>query len=83
MTLTEILPTLQQLSSQDKIKAIQFLATELERNGSREATLSEVERDSFKLDDGANYEIWSPYDAFSAEKALTDILERHRQIERQ
>jgi hypothetical protein len=83
MTLTEILPTLQRLSSQDKIKAIQFLANELERNGSRDATLPEAERDSFKLDDGANYEIWSPYDAFSAEKVLTDMLERHRQLDRQ
>jgi hypothetical protein len=73
MTLTEILPTLQQLSSQDKIKAIQFLATELER----------TDRDSIELKDGANYEIWSPYDAFSAEKVLTDMLERHKQAERQ
>ncbi|HLO86570.1 MAG TPA: hypothetical protein VK203_16440 [Nostocaceae cyanobacterium] len=29
MTLTEILPSLQKLSHQEKIKAIQFLATEL------------------------------------------------------
>jgi hypothetical protein len=83
MTLTETLPTLQKLSSQDKIKAIQFLATELERNGISKATLPEADRDLLGLEDGANYEIWSPYDAFSAEKVLTDMLERHRQAEHQ
>ena len=32
MTLTEILPSLRKLSHQEKIKAIQFLATELAKN---------------------------------------------------
>lgn len=33
MTLAEILPSLQKLSHQEKIKAIQFLATELAQEG--------------------------------------------------
>ena len=70
MTLTEILPSLQKLSTQEKIKAIQFLATELDKN----------DRDVV-LEDGKIYEVWSPYDAFSAEKVLTDMLEQHLQQE--
>ena len=71
MTLTEILPSLQKLSTQEKIKAIQFLATELDKN----------DRDVV-LEDGKSYEVWSPYDAFSAEKILTDMLEQHLQQDR-
>jgi hypothetical protein len=71
MALTEILPSLKQLSHQEKIKAIQFLATEL---ASDEAA-------SVALEDGKTYEIWSPHDAFSAEKVLTDMLQQHLQKE--
>jgi hypothetical protein len=69
MALNEILPSLQELSSQEKIKAIQFLATELDKNN----------QNSPLLEDGVNYEVWSPYDSFSAEKVLTDMLEQHLQ----
>jgi hypothetical protein len=47
MALTEIIASLKQLSHQEKIKAIQFLATEL---ASDEAA-------SFALEDGKTYEI--------------------------
>ncbi|WP_434685001.1 hypothetical protein [Pseudanabaena minima] len=67
MTLTEILPSLQKLSHFEKVKAIQFLATELTKD----------EQNSDLLEDGKTYEIWSPYDAFSAEKVLTDMLQQH------
>jgi len=69
MTLTEILPSLQKLSHQEKIKAIQFLATELARN----------EQNPDLLENGKTYEVWSPYDAFAAEKTLTDMLQEHLQ----
>ena len=69
MTLTEILPLLQKLSAQEKIKAIQFLATELDKSDQ-----------DVVLEDGKSYEVWSPYDAFSAEKILTDMLEQHLQL---
>jgi hypothetical protein len=67
MTLTEILPSLQKLSDREKLKAIQFLATELARD----------EEDLVALEDGANYEVWSPYDAISAEKILADMLQQN------
>jgi len=69
MTLTEILPSLQKLSHQEKIKAIQFLATELARD----------EQNPDFLENGKTYEVWSPYDAFSAEKILTEMLQEHLQ----
>jgi hypothetical protein len=71
MTLTEILPSLQKLSDQEKIKAIQFLAAELAKDAQNSAF----------LEDGKTYEVWSPYDAFSAEKTLTDMLQQHLQKE--
>ncbi len=67
MTLTEILPSLQKLSHFEKVKAIQFLATELTKD----------EQPSAILEDGKTYEVWSPYNAFSAEKVLTDMLQQH------
>ncbi|MFN5767183.1 MAG: hypothetical protein ACK596_16390 [Pseudanabaena sp.] len=67
MTLTEILPSLQKLSHFEKVKAIQFLATELTKD----------EQISAILEDGKTYEVWSPYNAFSAEKVLTDMLQQH------
>ncbi len=71
MTLTEILPSLQKLSPHDKLQAIQFLAAELANN----------DRNTVGLEDGKTYEVWSPYDAFSAEKVLTDMLAQHLQKE--
>ncbi len=67
MTLTEIIPSLKELSFQDKLKAIQFLATELAQQ--------EIEQ----IENGKNYEIWSPYNAFSAEKTLTEMLQNYDQ----
>lgn len=67
MTLTEILPALQKLSHFEKVKAIQFLATELTKD----------EQTSTFLEDGKTYEVWSPCDAFSAENVLTDMLQQH------
>jgi hypothetical protein len=69
MTLTEILPSLQKLSHQEKIKAIQFLAAELARD----------EQNPGFLENGKTYEVWSLYDAFAAEKTLTDMLQEHLQ----
>jgi hypothetical protein len=69
MTLTEIIPSLKKLSSQEKIKAIQFLATELAQE--------KIEN----IEPNKNYEVWSPYDACSAEKTLTKMLKVHVQEE--
>jgi hypothetical protein len=67
MTLTEIIPSLKKLSRQEKIKAIQFLASDL-----AEEEIEQIEADK-------SYEIWSPYNAFSAEKTLTEMLQNHSQ----
>ncbi len=67
MTLTEIIPSLKQLSSQEKLKAIQFLASEL------------AQENIAQIEPNKSYEIWSPYNAFSAEKTLTQMLQEHSQ----
>lgn len=67
MTFTELIPSLQQLSSQDKLKAIQFLANQL----------AEEEQDLSLLEDGKTYELLSPHDAFSAENVLTKMLDEY------
>ncbi len=67
MTFTELIPSLQQLSSQDKLKAIQFLANQL---AEEEQTLS-------LLEDGKTYHVLSPHDAFYAENVLTKMLDEY------
>jgi hypothetical protein len=63
MSLTEVLPEAQMLSRLDKIRLIQFLAQELERD---ERGLIEA---------GQSYPIWSPDRAFSAAATLLQALE--------
>jgi hypothetical protein len=63
VTLTEVLPEVQSLSRLDKIRLIQFLASELERD---DATLIEA---------GQSYPIWSPDRAFTAAAALLEALD--------
>lgn len=63
MSLTEVLPEVQALSRLDKIRLIQFLARELERD---EDTL---------IEPGRSYPVWSPDQAFSAAAALLQSLE--------
>jgi hypothetical protein len=64
MTMTELLPSLQNLSRLEKLKVIQFLIGELEKE---EADLS--------LNSHQTYEIWSPYDSFSAANTLEKLLQ--------
>ncbi|WP_107667296.1 hypothetical protein [Cyanothece sp. BG0011] len=70
MNLNQLIPSLEQLSPQDKLKAIQFLAEQLEKDSSENLSA---------LPNNPSYEIGSPYDAFSAEVVLTDMLEKHSQ----
>ena len=35
----------------------------------------------YSLENGKTYDIWSPHDAFSAEKILADMLQQHLQQE--
>jgi hypothetical protein len=59
MSLSELLPTLQLLTRSDKLRAIQFLAAELER-----------EDESHLIEPGRSYPIWSPFDAHAAATIL-------------
>ncbi|MEA5512126.1 hypothetical protein VB715_20335 [Crocosphaera sp. UHCC 0190] len=70
MNLNQLIPSLEKLSPQDKLKAIQFLAKQLEQDD---------EQNLSSLTENKTYEVWSPYDAFSAEAVLTEMLEKHSQ----
>ena len=69
MSLAEVLPEVQSLSRMDKLRLIQFLARELERDASE------------LIESSQSYPIWSPDKAFSAAAALLEALEKepHRQ----
>ena len=64
MSLTELLPLLQELSRADKLRLIQFLVFELAKEDN--ITL---------LDINGNYPVWSPYNAFEAADTLLETLE--------
>jgi len=63
MSLTDVLPEVQTLSRLDKIRLIQFLAQELERD---EESL---------IEPGRSYPVWSPDRAFEAATVLLQALE--------
>lgn len=66
MPLTDVLPEVQTLSRLDKIRLIQLLAQELERD---EEGLIEA---------GRSYPVWSPDRAFTAATALLQALEEEK-----
>ncbi len=63
MTLTEILPTVRQLSVLDKIRLIRILAEELDR-----------QQDIFPFEPYKIYYLATPYNVFGAGKALMDAM---------
>jgi hypothetical protein len=63
MTLTEILPTVRQLSVLDKIRLIRILAEELDR-----------QQDIFPFEPYKIDYLASPYNVFEADKALMDAM---------
>jgi hypothetical protein len=65
MSLAEVLPGVQSLSRLDKIRLIQFLAQELERD------------DGGLIEPGRSYPVWSPNRAFAA-AALLQALEEDK-----
>ena len=64
MTLTDLLPALQNLPRPDKLRAMQFLLTEL----ARDEGLAPIP--------DATYEIWSPLDSHQAAQTLLESLDR-------
>ncbi len=63
MSLTDLLPEVQTLSRLDKIRLVQFLARELERE------------EEGLIEPGRSYPVWSPDRAFTAAAALLQALE--------
>lgn len=66
MSFTEMLPELHNLSRQDKLKLIGFLAQDLARD----------EKDI--IEPNRAYPVWSPNEAFSAAATLLEVLEEEK-----
>jgi hypothetical protein len=62
--LIELLPTLRVLSRADKLRAVQYLVSELVRD-----------EDTGLLRSDKSYPVWSPYDAHEAADILLKALE--------
>ncbi len=66
MELIELLPTLRHLDRSDKLRAMQFLVSELARE------------ENALLNVGESYPFWSPYNSFEAANTLLDALKENR-----
>jgi len=66
MSLAEVLPEVQSLSQLDKVRLIQFLAQDLERQG------------GLVIEPGRSYPLPSPDRAFGAAAALLQALEEDK-----
>lgn len=77
MPLNELLPTVNQLSHQDKLRLIHFLllAVAKEEGCNLESTDNQ-EQENLLLEQLASTEavVWSPYDAYEAAQTLSDML---------
>ena len=67
MSLTELFPTVKQLPRADKLRLMQFLVVELAQ-----------EEGVALLTAGAEYPIWTPFNAFGAAETLLQMLETHK-----
>lgn len=67
MTLSELLPALHNLPRTDKFRAVQFLTADLAH-------------DEGQLLPGAEYPVWSPYDAHDAAATLSQFLTEQREV---
>ena len=63
MTLTDVLPTVRQLSAQDKLKLIRILAEELD-----------TKVDAFPFQPNRIYYLATPYNSFGAGRKLMDSI---------
>ena len=66
MSITEMLPEVRRLSRGDKLKLIQLVAQELERD---EAEI---------IESGRDYPIWSPESAFAAGATMLEVLDEEK-----
>lgn len=63
MAITELFPTLKELSRADKLKVMQFLIAEL------------AKEEEPALEPGATYMVWSPLNSHEAAHKLAKLLE--------
>ena len=69
MTLTELLPALQELPRADKLRVVQFLVFELAK-----------EEGVTLFESGETYPIWTPYNAFEAADTLLNALAMDQEL---
>ena len=67
MSVTELMPVLQNLPRNDKLEVIQLLISDLTR-----------QEGSDLLQSGASYPIWTPFDAHDAARSLQQLLDQDR-----
>jgi hypothetical protein len=67
MSLNELLPSVQTLPRSDKLRLLEWLASDLAR-----------EEEVALLTSKAEYSVWSPHDAHEAAAALSAFLEREK-----
>ena len=69
MTITDLLPTLKNLSRSDKLRTMQFLIIEL------------AKEENVLLQPGAIYHVLSPYNSHEAAHKLAELLEEDKQLD--
>jgi hypothetical protein len=77
MPLNELLPTVSQLSHQDKLRLIHFLLLAVAKEeGCNLESPDNKEQENLLLEQLASTEavVWSPYDAHEAAQTLSDML---------
>ena len=82
MPLTELLPVVNQLSHQDKLRLIHFLLLAVAKEEGCELQTAEIQaqEDSLlKQLEGTEAVVWSPYDAHEAAQTLSELLAAARQ----
>lgn len=82
MSLPELLPAVEQLSHQDKLRLIHFLllAIAREEGCELEPTISQTQEDLLLKQLAATEAVvWSPYEAHEAAQSLSELLAAARQ----
>lgn len=82
MPLNELLPTVAQLSHQDKLRLIHFLLLEVAKeDGCNLALADNSEQEKKLLEQLASTEavVWSPYEAYGAAQTLSELLMKTKQ----
>jgi hypothetical protein len=76
MPLNELLPTVNQLSHQDKLRLIHFLLLAVAKEEGCNLETDNQEQENLLLEKLASTEavVWSPYDAHEAAQTLSDML---------